>query len=267
MNLAVNARDAMPQGGKLTIETANAVLDRSNAKERPEVQPGNYVLLAVSDTGHGMTKTVKARLFEPFFTTKEPGKGTGLGLATVYGIVKQSDGFIYVYSEPGRGTTFKIYLPQVDNGVPSDETTHAPQSMPTGDEMILVVEDEDAVRSLTCYTLRMQGYAVLEATDGEAALRVTEQHPGKIHLLLTDVVMPRMGGRQLAERLAQARSDIKVLYLSGYTDDAVVRHGVLDAEVAFLQKPFTPSTLAQKVRDVLDTPRGSHGRNVLGGKQ
>jgi len=252
MNLAVNARDAMPQGGKFAIETANVELDENSIQGRPEVQPGCYVLLAVSDTGCGMTKETKAHIFEPFFTTKELGKGTGLGLATTYGIVKQSGGYIYVYSEPGHGTTFKIYLPLVEDGVPSGKSHINPKTMPQGSETILLVEDEDAVRSLTRYTLQMQGYVVLEARDGEEALRVAEQHQGQIHLLMTDVVMPRMGGRQVAERLTQAQPALKLLFVSGYTDDAVVRHGVMASEVAFLQKPFTPSALTQKVRDVLD---------------
>jgi len=252
MNLAVNARDAMPQGGKFTIETANVELDQNSIQGQPEVQPGCYVLLAVSDTGCGMTEETKAHIFEPFFTTKDLGKGTGLGLATVYGIVKQSGGYIYVDSEPGHGTMFKIYLPLVEDGVPSGQSHTNPKTSPHGSETILLVEDEDAVRSLTRYALQLHGYAVLEARDGEEALRVAEQHQGPIHLLMTDVVMPRMDGRQVAERLAQAQPGLKVLFLSGYTDDAVVRHGVLASEVAFLQKPFTPSALTQKVRDVLD---------------
>ena len=252
MNLAVNARDAMPEGGKLTIETANVDLDQSYAQAHAEVKPGRYVWLAVSDTGCGMTEEVKARIFEPFFTTKEPGKGTGLGLATAYGIVKQSGGYIYVYSEPGHGTTFKIYLPLVEDGVPSGQSHPGSKTMPKGSETILLVEDEDAVRSLTRYTLQMQGYAVLEAKDGEEALRVAEKHQGGFHLLVTDVVMPRMSGWRLAEQLAPTHPGLKVMFLSGYTDDAVVRHGIVEAEVAFLQKPFTPSALAQKVRDVLD---------------
>jgi two-component system cell cycle sensor histidine kinase/response regulator CckA len=199
-----------------------------------------------------MTKEIKAHIFEPFFTTKEPGKGTGLGLATAYGVVKQSGGYIYVYSEAGHGTTFKIYLPLVEGGVPSDMSQLDRKPMPHGSETILLVEDEDAVRALTCQILQMQGYAVLEARDGEQAVQVAEEHQGRFQLLVTDVVMPRMGGRRLAELLAQAHAGLKVLYLSGYTDDAVVRHGVLEAEVAFLQKPFTPSALAEKVRDVLD---------------
>jgi CheY-like chemotaxis protein len=199
-----------------------------------------------------MTEEVKGHVFEPFFTTKEPGKGTGLGLATVYGIVKQSGGYIYVYSEPGQGTTFKIYLPLAEDNISSGKSHADPKHMPPGSETILLVEDEDAVRSLTRYTLQMQGYSVLEAKDGEEALRVADQHGVEFHLLMTDVVMPRMSGRIVAERLAQSHPGFKVLFLSGYTDDAIVRHGVLNAEVAFLQKPFTPSALANKVREVLD---------------
>jgi two-component system cell cycle sensor histidine kinase/response regulator CckA len=257
MNLAVNARDAMPQGGKLTIETANVELDEGYTRTRPEVKSGSYALLAVSDTGCGMTEEVKAHIFEPFFTTKEPGKGTGLGLATAYGIIKQSGGYIYASSETGHGTTFKIYLPLVEDGVPSGKSRADLKTMPHGSETILLAEDEDAVRSLTRYTLQMQGYTVLESKDGEDAVRVAGKYEGRIDLLMTDVVMPRMGGRQVAERLSRMQPGIKVLFLSGYTDDAVVRYGVLEADVAFLQKPFTPSALAGKVREVLDQGRGS----------
>jgi CheY-like chemotaxis protein len=208
-----------------------------------------------------MTEEVKAHIFEPFFTTKEQGKGTGLGLATVYGIVKQSGGFIYLYSEAGQGTAFKIYLPLVAAGVPSGQPSSGLKSTSQGSETILLVEDEDAVRSLARYTLKLQGYTVLEAKDGEDAVRVAEKHGGRIDLLMTDVVMPRMGGRQVAERLTRMQPGVKVLFLSGYTDDAVVRHGILEAEVAFLQKPFTPSSLAQKVRTVLDAGPVDEGAN------
>jgi CheY-like chemotaxis protein len=199
-----------------------------------------------------MTEEIRAHILEPFFTTKEPRKGTGLGLATVYGIVKQSGGYSYLYSEPGQGSSFKIYLPLVEGGIPSGRSRSDSKTMPRGSETILLVEDEDGVRAFTRYTLQMQGYDVVEARDGEDALRVAERNRGYLHLLITDVVMPRRGGREVAERLVQAQPGVKVLFLSGYTDDAVVRHGVLASEVAFLQKPFTPSALAQKVRDVLD---------------
>jgi signal transduction histidine kinase len=253
VNLAVNARDAMPDGGRLTIETTIVTLDEGYALTHPEVSPGQYVMLAVSDNGVGMAEEVKAHLFEPFFTTKEKGKGTGLGLATCYGIVKQSSGHIWVYSEPGQGTTFKIYLPQVDELPGSLPESEEPAALLRGKETVLLVEDEPAVRELAAHVLRAQGYTVLEADNGDAALRqVGEQAGEKIHLLLTDVVMPRMSGKELADRLKVIRPDLKVLFTSGYTDDAIVHHGVLQAEIAFLQKPFSPVTLARKVREVLD---------------
>jgi two-component system cell cycle sensor histidine kinase/response regulator CckA len=265
MNLAVNARDAMPQGGRLTIETRNVNLDESYVRVRPDVRPGPYVLLAVSDTGHGMTAEVKARLFEPFFTTKEAGLGTGLGLATVYGIVKHSGGHIEVYSEPGAGTTFKVYLPRAEGVGKPGRSYQGEMVSPQGSETILVAEDEEGVRSLICAVLRGQGYLVLEAGNGEEALALCERHEGPIDLLVTDVVMPGLGGRQLAERLAglhpRCFPQVRVLYLSGYTDDAVVRHGVLHEQVHFLQKPFSPVALAQKVREVLDAgPAGTDGQ-------
>jgi len=254
MNLAVNARDAMPTGGKLTIETANVEHDPNYASEQDAAAVSQFVMLAVSDTGTGMDEATKAKIFEPFFTTKELGKGTGLGLATVYGIVKQSGGFIWVYSEPGLGTTFKIYLPRVDAVAESGATAAAASTSHRGTETVLLVEDAAAVRSVTHHALHRQGYTVLDAENGAEALRIAASHTGPIHLLFTDVVMPGLSGRQLADQLAAVRPETKVLYTSGYTDDAVVRHGVLESGIAYLQKPFTVDGLARKVREVLDRP-------------
>ncbi len=251
MNLAVNARDAMPQGGKLTVETANVDVDDAYAQAHVPMVPGRFAMLAVSDTGIGMETQVKAHIFEPFFTTKEKGKGTGLGLATVYGIVKQSNGYIWVYSQPGHGTSFKIYLPRVEGAAEPAAPRPAPPASLRGAETILLVEDEEAVRNLTRRVLEAHGYTVLTAADGEEALRLATGHNGPIQLLVTDVVMPNMSGRQLAERVVSARRETKVLYLSGYTDDAIVHHGVLEPGIAFLQKPFTPQGLARKLREVL----------------
>ncbi len=259
INLAVNARDAMPTGGRLTLETANVVLDAAYADRRLGVEPGEYVLLAVSDTGVGMDKDVQEHLFEPFFTTKERGKGTGLGLATVFGIVKQNRGHIAVYSEVGQGTTFKIYLPKVKAETEAKVKAKAkakakdPTSTSTSTSTILVVEDEAEVRKLMRDILLDQGYRVLTARDGLEALQVAEAHEGPIHLLLTDVIMPYMSGRELADRLRPRQPEMRVLYISGYTDDAIVHHGVLDEDTAFLAKPFEVEALARKVREVLDS--------------
>jgi two-component system, cell cycle sensor histidine kinase and response regulator CckA len=252
LNLAVNARDAMPQGGQLIIETANVYLDNEYARRHLFIQPGQYVMLALSDTGCGMNAETQERLFEPFFTTKEQGKGTGLGLSTVYGIIKQSGGDIWVYSKVGKGTTIKIYLPRVAGIVESDEARDAPTELPQGRETVLLAEDEEQVRRIARVILEMSGYHVLEASGGDEALSIYKQHEGQIHLVMTDVVMPQMSGRELAQSLERLQPGIKVLYMSGYTDDAIVRHGLLDQEIAFLQKPFTPEALTCKVREVLD---------------
>ena len=254
MNLAVNARDAMPTGGKLTIETRNIELDETFAGLHGGIRPGPYVFLAVSDDGCGMSPEVRARIYEPFFTTKEKGKGTGLGLATVHGIVQQTGGHIQVYSEPGLGSSFKVYLPCVEEPTSSAKSRSGILTAPRGTETVLLAEDEDALRSLGRFVLQGAGYRVLEASDGKEALAVAAQHEGPIHLLASDVVMPELGGRQLAERLRALRPEMKTLFLSGYTDDAVVRHGVMHETVHFLQKPFSPLGLARKVREVLDAP-------------
>jgi signal transduction histidine kinase/CheY-like chemotaxis protein len=258
MNLAVNARDAMPQGGRLIVETADIDLDDEYVRRHVGARPGPHVMLAVSDTGTGIPHEIQPQIFEPFFTTKEQGKGTGLGLATVYGIVKQSGGYIEVDSEPGQGTTFRVYLPRLDAERAPVDRSARPAAAAGGTETILLVEDEEGVRELARDILRASGYTVLEARNGPEALLLCERHQGPLDMLLTDVVMPRMSGRELAERLAPLRPDLSVLYMSGYTDDAVIRHGVLGAGTAFLQKPFTPAILAQRVRETLDLTAASH---------
>lgn len=252
MNLVVNARDAMPAGGKLTIETHNVQIDEPYLRTHLEAPGGPCVMLVVTDTGCGMDESTQANIFEPFFTTKEPGKGTGLGLATAYGIIKQSGGNITVYSEPGQGTTFKIYLPAHEMMAQSLAVASASPVARGGHETILLVEDEAMVRSLVQSILQAEGYTVLEAGHGSKALILAAQHQGSIDLLVTDVVMPDMSGRELAEQLKTLRPQIKLLYMSGYTDDAVVRHGLLTAEVEYLSKPFSPSSLISKVREVLN---------------
>jgi CheY-like chemotaxis protein len=252
MNLAVNARDAMPQGGKLTIETANVDLDENYAQAHTHVKPGSHIMLAVSDTGVGMDALTRTRIFEPFFTTKGVGKGTGLGLSTVFGIVRQAEGHICVYSELGCGTTFKIYLPRVVETLEHDEPAVAQTVSCQGSETVLVVEDELAVLMLVRRVLESNGYRVLEARHGAEALVICEEHKEPIHLLLTDLIMPEMSGKQLAERVSAQRPEVKILYISGYTDNAIVHHGLLEAGANFLQKPFTPDALLRKLRAVLD---------------
>ena len=256
VNLAVNSRDAMPEGGKLILETANVELDEHYATRHESALPGSYVMFAVADSGCGMDEATMSRLFEPFFTTKEVGKGTGLGLATVYGIVKQSGGYIRAYSEVGRGTTFKVYLPREKMVAEPVEKEALPLYSPEGEETVLVVEDERMVRDLVREILSRQGYEMLEAGRGAEALEVSERHKGPIHLLITDVVMPGMTGPELARHLTARRPATKVLFMSGYTDDAILHHGVLEPGTEFLQKPFTAGSLAAKVRHVLDASRG-----------
>jgi CheY-like chemotaxis protein len=242
----------MPKGGKLMLETANVTLDQTYAEQHPGIKPGPHVMLAVSDTGTGMDQETQSHLFEPFFTTKELGKGTGLGLSTVFGIVKQSGGSIWVYSELGKGTTFKVYLPRIDQAAPASAATGDAGRQLRGTETILLVEDSESVQKLICAVLAQQGYTVLTAGDGESALRLLHQHQGPLHLLMTDVVLPGMGGPEIAAQVSQARPGIKVLFCSGYTERGVIENGALASGSAFLQKPFTPESLGRKIRDVLE---------------
>jgi PAS domain S-box-containing protein len=254
VNLILNARDAMPQGGKLTIETSNIDLEEENESKRSLIPPGSYVMFAMTDTGCGMDDETQSRIFEPFYTTKELGKGTGLGLATVYGIVKQSGGFIWVYSEHGRGTTFKVYLPRVENSVTDPRPSNRQADACKGTETVLLVEDAEPLRALIREFLKLGGYAVLEAENGKEAIRIAGAFGGPIHLLLTDVVMPRMGGQQLAEQLMSIRPATKVLYMSGYPYEGIAHSGILSAGVVLLEKPFTREILTRRVRQVLDDP-------------
>jgi hypothetical protein len=251
VNLALNARDAMPLGGRLTIETSNTILDENYARTHMGVKPGDFTMIAVSDNGHGMDAETRRHIFEPFFTTKEKGKGTGLGLATVYGMVKQAGGDIWVYSEPGQGTTFKLYFPHVLEPLSESSGSDGSPDRRSGGETVLVVEDEQAVRDLTVRILQQLGYTILAASGGAEALEICQTHAGHIDLLLTDVVMPNMSGRQLADHIQASRPRTKVLFLSGYTENTVVHHGVLDAGVDFLPKPFSRENLSKKLREVL----------------
>jgi signal transduction histidine kinase/DNA-binding NarL/FixJ family response regulator len=255
MNLAVNARDAMPKGGKLTIETANVTLDANYARFHAPAKPGDYVMLAISDTGMGMDAETQAHIFEPFYTTKGL-KGTGLGLSTVYGIVKQSEGYIWLYSETGKGTSFKIYLPRFSatGEALATQPALAQEQTSKGHETILLVEDEENLRRLARQSLENQGYNVIDAPDGAAAIKISQAHPGPIHLLLTDVIMPGMNGRELANKLSPTRLEMRVLFMSGYTENHIGHNGTLDEGITLLQKPFTLSALRSKVREMLDTP-------------
>jgi two-component system, cell cycle sensor histidine kinase and response regulator CckA len=255
MNLVVNAKDAMPEGGRIVLRTANAELDESYCREHTYMRPGSYVMLSVSDTGCGMDKETQSRIFEPFFTTKEKGKGTGLGLSTVYGIIKQSGGYIFAHSEPGHGTTFRIHLPKAEVGQESARVDLAAPAETRGSETVLLVEDEESVRQLVRDTLELRGYRVIEAETGEAGLRAADEINGPIDLLITDLVMPGIGGKQLAAEMARRRPATHILFLSGYAEDAIRDNGDLESGAAFLQKPFTLQSLARKVREVLRTEK------------
>jgi signal transduction histidine kinase/ActR/RegA family two-component response regulator len=255
VNLAVNARDAMPKGGKLTIETADAELDEGYAKSRDDIKPGRYVMVAVSDTGSGMSRETMSKIFEPFFTTKAIGHGTGLGLSTVHGIVKQSEGHIEVYSELGQGTTFKVYLPRVEGAADVLPTPRQTAKRYGGQETVLLVEDEDVIRRVVLESLRMNGYTVLEAADGSQAITICERRDQPLDLLITDVVMPLMSGPELVRHVKAVRPHLPTLFISGYTDRALIHQGHREPGTAFLQKPFTPDVLVRKVREILDEPK------------
>jgi CheY-like chemotaxis protein len=254
MNLAINARDAMPQGGRLTIETANVRLSEIFTRRHPDLKPGAYVRLIVSDTGIGMDQMIMSHLFEPFFTTKEAGKGTGLGLATVHGIVKQNNGHITVHSEPGRGSSFKLYFPQVKESILVEETNEGRPRKYQGTETLLIVEDEAIVRELAHRILSQRGYHVIAAGNGQEALQICRNYDEPIDLMITDVVMPGMSGRDLAEQAAPIRPDMKILFISGYPNDIIAEHGILSDGISFLQKPFSPDSLTAKVQGILDRP-------------
>jgi PAS domain S-box-containing protein len=257
INLVVNARDAMPTGGRLTIEAGNTIVGNDATRESAELRPGVYVVLTVSDTGVGMSRKVQDHIFEPFFTTKESGQGSGLGLSTVFGIVKQSGGHIFVDSDPGRGSTFRIFFPASrERPTKVVTSTNLPPARLVGVETILLVEDESAVRTFVARALRQQGYQVLDASNGGEALMIAEQHPGTIHLLLTDVIMPRISGKQLAERLRLMRTDLRILYMSGYAEEIIAPHGVLEPGAAFIEKPLTAEGLGRKIREILDAEAG-----------
>jgi CheY-like chemotaxis protein len=252
VNLAVNARDAMPDGGKLVIETRNVDIDPEYSSLNPESFPGRYVLMSVGDTGCGMDEEVRKHIFEPFFTTKPVGTGTGLGLSTIYGAVTQSGGFIEVDTEPGKGTTFRIYIPRTEEPAPRKQEIASSGELPGGTETVLLVEDEQILRSLCLSFLDQSGYKVFSASTGDEAIGIAKDHKGKIDLLLTDVVMPGMNGRELADRLVEFHPETKVLFTSGYTDDAIVRHGIMTDRMAFIGKPYSISSLAKKIREVLE---------------
>jgi CheY-like chemotaxis protein len=254
LNVAVNSRDAMPRGGRFTIRTSPATLDEPFVRQHLGARAGRYTAIVLSDTGSGMDAATLSRIFEPFFTTKETGRGTGLGMATVYGIVKQSEGYVWVDSKPGAGTRVWIYLPEAQETAADISEDAVTLPLPRGSEIVLLVEDEEAVRSLVRGLLRSHGYVVLEASDAGEALRISNDFDGPIHLLLTDVVMPEVSGRELADRLHETRQETRLLYMSGYTEDTIVQHGVLTSEASFLHKPFTPERLLRKVRETLDRP-------------
>jgi two-component system cell cycle sensor histidine kinase/response regulator CckA len=254
VNLVINARDAMPDGGRLDISTANVEVTDEEANAQPDAKAGRYVMMIVTDGGTGMDENIRQQVFEPFFTTKERDKGTGLGLSTVYGIVRQSGGWIDVSSEVGVGSSFKLYFPRIDGPVTEQQRDHTRTKGPHGGETILVVEDQEAVRTITRTILKVYGYDILEAANGDEAVNIGQTHPGEIHLLLTDVVLPGMNGRQLSERLRTLRPNLKVLFTSGYTSEIIAARGVLDSGIAYISKPFSPDRLAAKVREVLTEP-------------